>query len=314
MEQTDILIIGAGPAGLCAAQYGARAGLRTLALEAVQAGGQALNIEALENYPGRRVVTAGRELVAEMREQALDFGAVLLEKEAVSLALETAGGRRFCAALADGGGVRAKAVIVCAGAKPRELGVPGEHALAGAGVSYCAACDGPFFKGKKIIVAGGGDAACDEARQLARISPHITLVHRRGQLRAQKAVAARVLEHPAITVRLNTAIKEIRGEGRVRSVLLENTENGLVTEEEAAAVFVFAGYTPRNGLVTGAALAEKPRLDADGFVVTGQDMASSVAGLFCAGDLRASPFRQIVVAAAEGAIAAHSAAEYIAAL
>lgn len=307
----DLLILGAGPAGLCAAQYGSRANLRTTVVERMAPGGQALNIDVLENYPGnveRDGVPArtGFEFCGDLYRQAENFGAKFVLEDALRLEKEPDG--VFALTLSGGGVLRAPAVILAAGAERRELGVPGERELAGRGVSYCATCDGPFFKGGRILVVGGGDSACDEAQYLSRLSPRITLIHRRGTLRAQKALAQRVLSNPNIKVRFNTKLVEIRGRERVSSAVLD--EGGTRIEEAAEAVFIFAGSIPRTELVRNLGV----ELDEAGCVVTDQKMAASVPGLFAAGDVRSSPFRQVVVAAAEGAVAAHCAAAYLDAL
>jgi thioredoxin reductase (NADPH) len=274
-------------------------------------GGQALNIDVLENYPGnveRDGVPArtGFEFCGDLYRQAENFGAKFVLEDALRLEKEPDG--VFALTLSGGGVLRAPAVILAAGAERRELGVPGERELAGRGVSYCATCDGPFFKGGRILVVGGGDSACDEAQYLSRLSPRITLIHRRGTLRAQKALAQRVLSNPNIKVRFNTKLVEIRGRERVSSAVLD--EGGTRIEEAAEAVFIFAGSIPRTELVRNLGV----ELDEAGCVVTDQKMAASVPGLFAAGDVRSSPFRQVVVAAAEGAVAAHCAAAYLDAL
>jgi thioredoxin reductase (NADPH) len=313
----DLIIIGAGPAGLTAAQYGARAELRTLVLERLAPGGQVLNIDALENYPGNvelrdgegRPIAAprtGYEFAQDLRRQAEDFGARFLTEEAAALVKEDG---LFTVTLGGGGIRRAPAVILAAGAVHRTLGVPGEAEFTGRGVSYCAACDGPFFRNKRIAVIGGGDAACDEAQYLSRLSGRVLLLHRRDRFRAQKSLIERVLNNPNIEVRFNTIVREIRGGQKVDSLLLEhNTGKGKTYREEAEGVFIFAGTLPQNSLAPAAAKDEA------GYIITNQRMESSIPGLFAAGDLRSSPFRQVVVAAAEGAVAAHCAAEYIDAL
>jgi thioredoxin reductase (NADPH) len=314
----DLIIIGAGPAGLTAAQYGARAGLRTLVLERLAPGGQVLNIDALENYPGNvelrdaegRPVApprTGYEFSGDLHRQAEDFGARFLMVEAAALAKE---GDFFAVTLGDGGTRRAPAVILAAGAVHRTLGVPGEAEFTGRGVSYCAACDGPFFRNKRIVVVGGGDAACDEAQYLSRLSSRVLLLHRRDRFRAQKSLVERTLNNPNIEVRFNTIIREIRGGQKVDSLLLEQSDNagkgtGKTCREEAEGVFIFAGTLPQNALAPGAVKDEA------GYIITNQRMESSIPGLFVVGDLRSSPFRQVVVAAGEGAVAAHCAAEYI---
>ncbi|MDR1249141.1 MAG: FAD-dependent oxidoreductase [Treponema sp.] len=304
MAQTDVdlLILGAGPAGLSAAQYGSRANLRTLAVEQLAPGGQALSIDRLENYPGELSPRSGYDFAEAMRRQAEGFGAEIVGDEALALRRE---GELFIAALGSGREIRACAVILATGAAHRNLGIPGEAEYTGRGVSYCATCDGPFFKGKRILVVGGGDAACDEARFLSLLSDQVILVHRRGAFRAQAGLVQRALENPRIEVRLNTRPLEIRGGKQVSSVWLENTVTHEGREEPVDAVFIFAGTVPRTALVPDA------ETDGSGYIITDQRMASSIPGLFAAGDVRSSPFRQVVVAASEGAIAAHCAAAYI---
>ncbi|GHV77857.1 thioredoxin reductase [Spirochaetia bacterium] len=300
MTDADLLILGAGPAGLAAAQYGSRANLKVLVIEQMSPGGQALMIDKLENYPGDLNPRSGFDFAEDMRRQAENFGAEIIGDGVISLEKE---GDLFKAVLDSGRTLRAYAVILATGATHRSLGIPGEAEFAGRGVSYCASCDGPFFKGKKIMVVGGGDAACDEARYLSLLTDQVILVHRRDSFRAQKGVAQRVLENPHIEVRFNTRPVEIRGDKQVGSVLLEDA--GKQYEEPVNAVFIFAGTVPQTSLVPDIAV------DTAGYIITDQRMESSVPGLFAAGDVRSSPFRQVVVAAAEGAIAAHCAAEYI---
>jgi thioredoxin reductase (NADPH) len=321
-SDTDLLIIGAGPAGLTAAQYGARANLEVLAIEQLAPGGQALLIDTLENYPGNveRRDEAGNLIAAprtgfdfsqDLRRQAELFGAAFLSGSVVSLKKEA---DLFIAELADGGQRTAPAVIIASGAECRGLGIPGETEFVGRGVSYCATCDGPFFRNKKIFVVGGGDAACDEAQYLSRLSSRVILIHRRDRFRAQKALAERVMRNQNIEVRFNTIMREIRGETaqKVNAVVLEKTGEscggtGEIREESADAVFIFTGTVPRSALAAGLGAA----LDANGHIITDQKMAAGVPGLFAAGDVRSGSFRQVVVAAGEGAVAAHSAAEYI---
>ncbi|MDR2404412.1 MAG: thioredoxin-disulfide reductase [Spirochaetaceae bacterium] len=301
----DLIIIGAGPAGLTAAQYGSRASLDVLVIEQLAPGGQALNIDTLENYPGIFPEKTGYDFAEDLRRQAEKFGARFLSETVVSLRKE---GDAFILGLGNGEKKSACAVILATGTRHHTLNIPGEAEFYGRGVSYCAVCDGPFFKGKKILVAGGGDTACDEAQYLSRLSSRVILIHRREKFRAQKALAERVLHNPAIEVRFNTRLLEIRGERQVASVVLERTDRGETYEEEAEAVFIFAGASPQ------ASLAPDLKTDENGYLVTDQRMASSLPGLFVAGDVRSSPFRQVVVAAGEGAVAAHSAAAYIDAL
>ncbi|MDR0374822.1 MAG: FAD-dependent oxidoreductase [Treponema sp.] len=311
----DLLIIGAGPAGLAAAQYGSRSGLMTTVVEQLAPGGQALLIDRLENYPGNvgaegREPKTGFEVAEDMRRQAERFGARCISGTVTSVRKN---GVEFEAVTKDETLV-ARSVIIATGAKRKPLNVPGEVELYGKGVSYCAACDGPFFKNKRIFVVGGGDAACDEARYLARLTGTVILLHRRDKLRAQKAIAERTLRNPNITARFNTRLVEIKGDAQsgaqsayenVAAVSLENTITGEKTEEPADAVFIFAGSLPQMPDIEGLALDEA------GYIITNQRMETSIPGLFAAGDVRATPFRQVVVAAGEGAIAAHCAAEWL---
>jgi thioredoxin reductase (NADPH) len=308
-KNIDLLIVGGGSAGLTAAQYGARAGLKTVCVEQMAVGGQALTIDFLENYPGYTGEKTGYDLMQDMHKQAQDFGAEFIF-DSITALRHNGGG--FAADLLNEDVIRASAVIIATGAGHRKLDVPGENKFAGRGVSYCASCDGPFFKNKKIFVAGGGDAACDEARFLARISPDITILCRRAEFKAQRELAKRVLNDKNIKVRFQTRIQEIKGNGKVGSIIIENLKTGKTGEEAADAVFIFTGIVPETGLVTGGEV--RPKLDKPGFIITDQRMETSVKGLFAAGDVRSSTFRQVVVACAEGAIAAHSAGENIKAL
>jgi len=307
-SEYDIVVVGGGAAGLAAAQYGARANLRTLLVEEMAPGGQALLIDNLENYPGLAGPVSGYDFSETMRAQAESFGAEFLTASVASLRKD---GSRFELATSEGI-VRALAVVLATGAKHRHLGVPGEAEFSGRGVSYCATCDGPFFKGKRIFVVGGGDAACDEAMFLAKLTDRVVMVHRRDRFRAQKALAARVLSNPRIEVRFQTVIAEIRGDKKVGSVLLEKiqpdsagVDKGERHEEPADAVFVFVGSDPQT------ALAPEARKDEAGSILTDELMATSVPGLFAAGDVRATPFRQLITSCADGAIAANSASKYI---
>ncbi|MCL2265349.1 MAG: thioredoxin-disulfide reductase [Treponema sp.] len=313
----DLIIIGAGPAGLTAAQYGARANLKVLVIEKLSAGGQALVIDVLENFPGnveqtdaKGNVTAapksGYEFAVDMHRQAENFGASFFYGTVESLKKEN---DIFTLSLSDGAVRKAAAVIIATGAKPRLLDVPGEKEFQGRGVSYCATCDGNFFRNKKIFVVGGGDAACDEARFLSRLTDKITLIHRRDSFRAQKALVKRTLDNPNIEVRFNTVIKEIKGDVKVKSVILSNVLTNKTNEEQADAVFIFAGTVPQTSLF--AQNDFNGLLDESGCVITDQKMSTNVKGLFAAGDVRAGAFRQVVTAAADGAAAAHYASEYL---
>ncbi|MCX8012977.1 MAG: thioredoxin-disulfide reductase, partial [Rectinema sp.] len=280
----EVAIIGGGAAGLSAAQYAARANLKVLVIEEMAHGGQALLIDSLENYPGILDPISGYELAERMRTQAAQFGASFKD---ASVSAVSKNKDRFVIETSDGV-VESLTVIIATGAQHRHLGIPGENEFIGKGVSYCATCDGPFFKGKRMLVVGGGDAACDEASYLSKLSDKIVMIHRRDRFRAQKALAERVLRNPAIEVRFNTVAKEIRGDTKVRSVLLENTATGALIEEPFDAVFVFVGSIPRTDFLKTTGVA----LDEAGYILTDCHMMTNIPGLFAAGDVRNTPFRQ----------------------
>lgn len=306
----DIIIIGAGTAGLTAAQYAGRANLSTLVIEEKSEGGQAILIDKLENYPGIAEPVSGYDFAENMKRQAVQFGALFITGKVTGLGKK---GHLFKVSLetpeAEGVSLESHTVLLATGATHRHLEVPGENTYYSRGVSYCAACDGPFFRNKHIVVVGGGDAACDEAGYLAHLSDRITMIHRKNKFRAQKALAERTMKNPHISRQFNTIVTEIRGTsgpmGKVTSVLLENVETGVKQELACDAVFIFVGMDPRTEL---AALAKK---DAGGYIITDEDMNTSIKGLLAAGDIRSKSFRQIVTASADGAIAAHSASACI---
>ena len=297
----DLIVVGGGPAGMTAAQYGARANLRTLVIEEMAAGGAVLLISDMENYPGFPEPVNGYEFSEAMRQQTENFGAVFMSATATSIKKD---GNVFTVETTDGP-VTSWTVALSTGAKHKHLGAPGEEEFSGRGVSYCATCDGPFFKKKKILVVGGGDAACDEASYLANLTDQVVMIHRRDRFRAQKVLADRVLNNPNIDVRLNHVLESIEGENKVTKVIFKKTDSGETYEEEFDAVFIFIGAIPQTDLV--------PDLEKDvgGYVLTDQNMETSTTGLYVVGDVRATPFRQVVVACGEGAVAAHMAAAHI---
>jgi len=300
--EKDFVIIGGGIAGLSAAQYGARSNLQTLVIEEMAPGGQALLIADLENYPGFPEPVNGFQFSMDMHKQAQKFGAEFLTASVKSL--KKVGGLFEIETSKET--VIAKAVVLATGAKHRHLDVPGEEEFGGRGVSYCATCDGPFFKNKRMLVVGGGDAACDEANYLSKLTDKVVMVHRRDRFRAQKAVADKVMNNPNIEVRFNTVVKEIKGnETKVNKVILAKTDSDEIFEEDFDAVFVFVGSIPQTQL------APDVKKDEAGYILTDEHMESSMKGLFAIGDVRNTPFRQLITAASDGAIAAHSASNYI---
>jgi len=300
--EKDIVIIGGGAAGLAAAQYGARANMRTVLIEEMSPGGQALVIDNLENYPGFPTPIPGFELSQRFMEQATKFGAEIMSSTVNSVHKEKG---HFVIDTTDGK-VSSYAVIYATGAKHRKLNVPGEKEFFGKGVSYCATCDGPFFKGKKMLVVGGGDAACDEAAFLSKLSESIVQIHRRDRFRAQSSLAQRVLANKNIEVRFNHELKEIKGDQKVSSVVLWDSKKEETYEEKFDAVFIFIGSIPQTESVPA-----EVEMDEAGYIVTDQCMRTSVPGIYAVGDVRATPFRQLVVAAGEGAIASHCSVQYI---
>lgn len=297
-EKFDYIVIGAGPAGLASAQYAARGGLKTLVLDMAGAGGQVLQISELENYPGVYPIVNGAEFMENMKVQAEAFGA-RIEMQNVS-SIDKKG---------DVFSVATKKVVyespylcIATGAIHRDLGVAGEEKLKGRGVSYCATCDGPFFRNKKIFVIGGGDSACSEAIYLSTLSKDVTIVHRRDSFRAQKAVVDKMLAAGVKPV-YDSVVKSINGENKVESLTLQNVKTGEETVVETDAVFIFAGMLPQTELV------DMLPKDQAGYIITNDEMETNVPGLFAAGDVRSKSFRQVVTAVSDGAIAAHKACE-----
>ncbi len=296
----DYVIIGAGPAGLASAQYAARSGLNTVVLDPAGAGGQALQIAELENYPGVYPVVNGADFMDNMRNQAEAFGAKI---ELVTVTSIDKTGSDFIVTTKRKI-FKAPCLCLATGAFHKNLGVPGEAEFTGRGVSYCATCDGPFFRNRKIVVVGGGDSACSEAVYLSTLSKDVTIIHRRNEFRAQKAVVDKMLVAGVKPV-YDTVLKEIKGGMKVESLVIENVKTGEQSELACDAVFIFAGMVPQTELV------DMLPKDGNGYIVTDETMATSMPGLFAAGDVRSKSFRQVVTATADGAIAAHSAYEFL---
>ena len=299
-KQYDYIIIGAGPAGLSSAQYAARGGLKTIVLEGMGAGGQVVQIPDLENYPGVFPAVNGYDFIETMKKQAESFGAQIVQVQVSSIDKK---GKDFVITTKDTV-YSAPALCIATGAVHKNLGVPGEKEFTGRGVSYCAVCDGPFFRNKKIFVVGGGDSACSEAIYLSSISSEVSIIHRRDTFRAQKAVVDKMLAAGVKPI-YDTVVKSINGTTKVESLTLENTKTGEQTTVDCNVVFIFAGMSPNTELV------EMLRKDETGYIITDEKMQTSIPGLFAAGDVRAKPFRQIVTATSDGAIAANSAKEML---
>jgi thioredoxin reductase (NADPH) len=302
----DVVIVGAGPAGLCASMYTGRGMLRTLIIERGVPGGELLNTDLIEDYIGFESVK-GPELARLMAEHARKFGAEFVTDTVDAITQRPDGA--FDVTTQLGKTYRAPAVILTAGGTPRKLGVPGEREYAGRGVSYCAVCDGAFFKGDVLAVVGGGDAAVEEADYLTKYAEKVYIVHRRDELRASQIIQDRALQNPKIEMVWNKVVEEISGEPRgVTSLQLKDT----VTDERSTlpvgGVFVFIGFTPNSGLVKG-----HFDHDAGGYIITDSHMMTSIPGLFAAGDLRVQLVRQITTAVGDATTAAIAVEKYLAA-
>ena len=298
----DILIIGAGPAGLSAAIYAGRAGFQTIMLEKIGSGGQMMLTDKIDNYPGFPEGIAGFDLQNKMLLQAKKFGAKLVYAE-VSEIKKTSEG--FSVVLSDGKVMTAGSVIVAVGASHRTLGVPGETELANKGVSYCGTCDGPFFRAKKTVVVGGGDSALTEAIFIAKFAKEVTIVHRRDRFRAVHSLIKQVEATANIKTKMNATVEEICGTDSVTGVVLKDTVSGEKTDFETDGVFIFTGLLPATTFLPAEIL------DGQKYIVTNEKMETAIAGLFAAGDVRSGAFRQVICAASDGATAANYAGEWL---
>jgi thioredoxin reductase (NADPH) len=303
----DLLVVGAGPAGLAATIYAARAGLRTAVLERGAPGGQMATADRVENYPGFPEGVAGVELGLKMEEQSRRFGVTFLTADAGATGLQLTGSDKTVA------GQRARAVVVATGARPRRLGLPGEDRLAGRGVSYCATCDGAFFRGKRVAVIGGGDSAVTEAAFLAKLAAKVFVVHRRDGFRAAPTLVERVRALENVELRLGRVPVSVEGSGTVEALVLREAAGGeaLGREErlELDGVFICVGTDPETGFLKG-----QVELDRAGYIITDQEMRTSVPRVYAAGDVRVKGLRQVVTAVADGAVAAMTAEKDLVAL
>ncbi|SEB17701.1 MULTISPECIES: thioredoxin-disulfide reductase [unclassified Mycobacterium] len=300
----DVIIIGSGPAGYTAAVYTARAQLKPLVFEGVQFGGALMTTTEVENYPGFKEGITGPELMEEMREQALRFGADLRMEDVEAVSLDGP----VKTVTVDGETYQARAVILAMGAAARHLGVPGEQELIGQGVSTCATCDGFFFRDQDIAVIGGGDSAMEEATFLTRFARSVTLIHRRDEFRASRIMLERAQANEKITFVTNTEVVAVEGDSKVSGLLLRSTVTGEESKLPVTGVFVAIGHDPRSGLVRG--LVD---LDDEGYVqVQGRTTNTSLDGVFAAGDLVDHTYRQAITAAGSGCAAAIDAERWLA--
>ncbi len=303
----DAVIIGGGPAGLTAAIYLARAGMRTLVLEKGQPGGQLADSFEVANYPGV-ISVPGRELGETMRRQAESFGAEIRHENAVKLRLQE-GDKTV---LTDSGEYSCRGVLIAAGARPKAAGFPGEEEFRGRGVSYCAVCDGEFFTGKEIFVVGGGFSAAEESVYLARYASRVTVVIRGEGFKCAPSAAKAALSHPKISVLTRTEIVRAAGDDKLRSVTLRNKDSGeetTISPENGLGIFVYVGFEPESGFLKG-----QVDMDERGCIITDNGLQTSVSGVFAAGDIRQKTLRQAATAVGDGALAASELEKYISAV
>lgn len=303
----DIIVLGAGPAGLAAASYAGRARMDTLLIEGTKDGGQIVITNEIENYPGSLEEESGPSLIARMTKQVEKFGADRVTDTIVDVELEG----KVKHLKGNHGDYYAKAVVIATGASPRPIGCPGEKEFTGKGVSYCATCDANFFEDFEVYVVGGGDSAVEEAMYLTKFARKVTLVHRRDELRAAKSIQEKAFANPKMDFMWNTTIEEIKGDGVVTSMIVKDTVTGETREIEADeedgtfGIFVFVGFDPKSQLFEGKLEMENR------YIVTDKYMHTSVPGVFAAGDVIVKHLRQVVTACGDGAVAATEAQHYV---
>ena len=304
MELRNVIIIGSGPAGLTAALYTARANLRPLLIEGLEAGGQLMLTTLVENWPGHRDGVMGPDLMTAMREQAERFGAEIIRGRVTAVDLRH---RPFTVTTSEGS-YTSRSIIIATGASARLLGLPSERSLIGHGVSTCATCDGYFFRGKPIAVVGGGDSAMEEATFLTRFASHVTVIHRRDTLRASKIMQDKAFANPKISFEWNADVEEIKdqGAGVVTAIAIRNRLTGERKEIPVEGVFVAIGHTPNTTLFTG-----QIDTDANGYILTHDGTRTSVPGVFAAGDVQDHVYRQAITAAGSGCMAAIDAEKFL---
>ena len=305
-QNYDVIIIGGGPAGYTAALYSARAALSTLVLEAYAPGGQMSTTDMIDNYPGFPEGVGGYDLATEMRKQSERFGAESVFKKVLKIDLESQPKK---ITTEDGTVYEAGAVITATGASPKELGLEREKELRGRGVSYCATCDGAFYRGKTVVVVGGGDTAASDAVLLSKICKKVYLVHRRDSLRASKAYLKPLENAENIEFVWDSTVRNILGDRKVAGVEVRNVKTGSTTVLDCSGLFVAIGEIPNTDLFQGVLV-----LDGGGYILADESTKTNVPGVFAAGDVRAKVLRQIVTAVSDGAVAAHMAEEYISGL
>ena len=302
----DIVIIGGGPAGLTAGIYAARARMKVLLLEKMMCGGQILTAHLIENYPGFPCGTTGPELADLILKQAKAAGLIISTREVKKVSLKKKDKDPFIIEAMEGDIIKSLSIIIATGAKWSSLNVPGEDNLRGRGVSYCATCDGPLFKGREVIVVGGGDTAVGEAIYLTRFAEKVTIVHRRAKLRATPIIQERALANKKISFCLKSEVIQIMGENKVEGVRVKNTETSETSVIKSDGVFVLIGLSPNSDIFKGTL-----KTDAAGYIISDEEMKTSLEGVFVCGDVRHKPLKQVANAVGDGAVAAVSAGHYV---
>jgi len=302
MAKYDVIIIGGGPAGLTAGLYTSRAGLKSLLLERGAPGGQMVNATLVENYPGFPEGIAGSELGSLMHQQAVKYGLEVVTADAIGISQE----KSYYSISTSEDSLEASAVIIAAGSEYRKLGVAGEERLSGYGVSYCATCDGFFFRNREVAVIGGGDTAVTDALELSQHASKVYVIHRRNQLRAGKALQDRAFAHPKLEFIWDTVVEEVSGDKVLEELKLRNVKTGQQSNLKVNGVFVAVGLMPNSR-----SFFNIIEMDDAGYIVTDETMATSAPGIFAAGDIRRNSPRQIAAAVGDGVTAAMSAFKYV---
>jgi thioredoxin reductase (NADPH) len=297
----DVAIIGGGPAGLTAAMYTARSGRKTIIIEKSMPGGQAALTSWIENFPGFPEGVSGPDLMMKFYEQASKFGAEMITEDVLEADLKD----DVKVIKTDNRTIEALSVIIATGAQAKKLGVKGEEQFQGRGVSYCATCDGAFFRGKKVAVIGGGDSAVEEAIYLTQFASEVIIIHRRDELRATKVLQKRAMENSKIRFIWNTVVESIEGDKAVEKIILKDVKDGSTREEAVNGVFVFIGTLPNSDWIKGIDLNE------NGYIQTDKFLKTNLPGVFAAGDVREKFLRQVATAVGDGATAAMAAERYL---
>lgn len=298
----DTIIVGGGPAGYAAALYSSRAKLDTLVIEKLYSGGQMATTDVMENYPGFEEPIGGADLALRMEKQARKFGAVVLKDEVIEINIES----KIKVVKTKKNSFECKTVILCMGAYPKALGLPKEDAFIGAGVSYCAVCDGAFFKDKTVAIIGGGDTAAEDALYLSRFCPKIYIVHRKDTMNATRLLQEELLNNKKVEFIWNSVVEEIIGQYGVEGIKIRNLQTEASKILEVDGLFVAIGLTPNTTLIK-----EKVLLNDEGYIITDDKMQTNIHGVYAAGDIRDKYLRQVITAASDGASASHSAEHYI---